>query len=80
MRICKQCLIRESEDKAIFENMFNYIRQLDEDIKTASTLYEERLAMCKTCEALINGMCKYCGCFVEMRAAIKRNYCPNKRW
>ena len=34
------------------------------------------------CDNLINGMCKICGCFVEMRAAVKKNYCPDieKYW
>ena len=44
--------------------------------------YKKRLDICKECDNLINGMCKICGCFVEMRAAIKKNYCPNieKHW
>ena len=34
------------------------------------------------CDNLINGMCKLCGCYVEMRAAVKKNYCPNieRKW
>ena len=39
---------------------------------------EGRLNICKECDLLINGMCKLCGCFVEIRAAVKKNYCPNK--
>lgn len=80
MRECKRCLIRELDEKAAFENMFTYIAQLDEEIKTETTIYEGRLSRCKTCSSLINGMCKHCGCFVEMRAAIRTNTCPNKNW
>lgn len=80
MRECKKCLIREMDDKEAYQNMFTYIAQLDEEIKSEAILYENRLDTCKVCDSLINGMCKHCGCFVEMRASIKHNSCPNKKW
>ncbi len=80
MRICKKCLIRDLEEKSSYENMFTYIKQLDEEIKVCEKTYEKRLAYCRDCEALINGICKYCGCFVEMRAAVIKNVCPVNRW
>lgn len=80
MRECKQCLVRDLTEKADYSRMFTYINQLNEEIKTETGMYEERLAQCKQCDSLINGMCKYCGCFVEMRAAVKTNYCPYKKW
>lgn len=80
MRECKGCLVRDLDEKAEFENMFTYIAQLDEEIKADAVSYEQRLNNCKTCSSLINGMCKHCGCFVEMRAAITTNKCPNKKW
>lgn len=68
-------------DEAVyFENMFTYIKNLDETIKVSSELYEQRLEMCKRCERLISGMCNACGCFVEMRAAIHHNKCPYDTW
>ena len=44
--------------------------------------YEERLRICTECDSLMNGMCGVCGCYVEMRAAVKTHYCPDvkKRW
>lgn len=75
-RICKRCLAREMPDASYFQNMYDYIKHLDSDIKTPDTLYEERLALCKQCDSLLNGMCRVCGCFVEMRAAVKTNQCP----
>jgi len=80
MRECKRCLIRDLDERVEFENMFTYIAQLDEEIKTDTLIYEKRLKTCKTCESLVNGMCKHCGCFVEMRAAIITNHCPNRNW
>ncbi|ADZ82292.1 DUF6171 family protein [Cellulosilyticum sp. ST5] len=80
MRECKRCLIRDLDERLDYENMFTYIKQLDKEIKTEEILYESRLAICKQCQSLINGMCKHCGCFVEMRAAVQSNYCPYKKW
>ena len=80
MRVCKGCMIRELDFKAEYESMFEYINRLDERIKVNHQIYEVRLQTCRCCDSLINGMCKHCGCFVEMRAAITRNYCPNKKW
>ena len=68
------------DEASYFENMFMYIRNLDQAIKASSQLYEERLETCKTCERLINGMCNACGCFVEMRAAVHKNKCPYDTW
>ena len=78
--LCKNCLIRDMDEASYFENMFAYIENLDEEIKASPELYEERLAICKTCERLISGMCNACGCFVEMRAAINSNNCPYDKW
>ena len=80
MRQCKGCLIRELDEKAVFNHMFTCIAQLDEEIKVSTEGYEQRLKICKECLSLVNGMCKHCGCFVEMRAAINTNRCPNKKW
>ena len=80
MRECKRCLIRDLDEKAEFKTMFTYIAQLDEEIKADAISYEQRLSRCKSCDSLINGMCKHCGCCVEMRAASLTNSCPNKKW
>lgn len=63
-----------------FQNMHDYISNLDGTIKTTQPLYEKRLMICKNCDLLADGMCKACGCFVEMRAAIRKNSCPYEKW
>lgn len=65
---------------AYFENLHRYIANLDEDLKVGEPLYEERLSLCKKCELLWDGMCRACGCFVELRAAMKKNSCPYDKW
>ncbi|MBQ7956281.1 MAG: hypothetical protein IJ282_11125 [Lachnospiraceae bacterium] len=80
-RVCKKCLTREMEgQEMVFQNMRDYIDNLEEDIKADSVLYESRLSVCKTCDNLLQGMCRSCGCYVEMRAAVTKNSCPWKKW
>lgn len=78
-RICKKCLLRELQGQD-FQNVYDYIESLDEDIKTPKEEYERRLSVCKECERLISGMCNACGCFVEMRAAVNAKACPYHHW
>ncbi len=80
-RICKKCLLREMQGKAEdSENLQTYIENIDPDDKASAELYEERLNICKECEMLLEGMCRSCGCYVELRAAVAKNYCPHKHW
>ena len=63
-----------------FRSLRAYIENLDVDIKASQSLYEMRLAVCRDCELLLQGMCKSCGCYVELRAAVTKNACPWKKW
>lgn len=75
-RYCRKCLLREMDEEAYFENMFAYIRNLPKEDKVSDEVYEARLTHCKNCDDLLNGMCRICGCYVEMRAAMKVRSCP----
>ena len=77
---CLKCLLREMDQDAYFQNLHDYIAGLDEDIKADGELYEDRLAVCKQCDMLQEGMCRACGCFVELRAVIAVNSCPYDKW
>lgn len=80
-RFCRRCLTREmAGQEEYFRNLQEYIENLEPDIKAAEALYEERLAVCKECDLLLQGMCRTCGCYVELRAAITKNTCPNRKW
>lgn len=81
LRVCRRCLTRDmAGQEEYFQTMHDYIKNMDIDIKTPESLYEERLSSCKECEMLFQGMCRRCGCYVELRAAVKKNVCPDKRW
>lgn len=77
---CRKCLLQEMDEKAYMEKLHKYIRLLEPDVKAADDLYKERLDACKRCDYLEDGTCQACGCYVELRAAVKKNKCPYKKW
>ncbi|MBQ7933782.1 MAG: hypothetical protein IJ327_03205 [Lachnospiraceae bacterium] len=81
LRICKKCLTRDMiGQEEYFNNLRDYIENLDGDIKVDQEQYESRLLICKDCENLFQGMCRHCGCYVELRAVIRTNACPVNHW
>ncbi len=85
-RFCRKCFLREMMQQGALEesyrSMYERIEMMDEDLRCKGDEYEARLKQCKKCENLAEGMCRLCGCFVELRAAVKKNSCPAtpKRW
>lgn len=79
-RICRRCLTSEMDEAEYFANLHTYIANLEEDSKVDSGIYQERLTVCKGCDLLADGMCRACGCFVELRAALWKNSCPYDKW
>lgn len=77
MEKCKRCLLLEAGEQASYKTVLDYINNLDDDLKVSPQEYEQRLSYCKKCEFLIAGMCRKCGCYVEIRAVIKNKSCPN---
>lgn len=75
-RVCRKCLLRESDERAYFKNLFAYIENLPREDKVPEEVYGARLALCRDCENLLSGMCRLCGCYVELRAAMRVRSCP----
>lgn len=81
LRLCRRCLTRDMVgEEETFHSLREYIENLSLDIKATAEVYEERLSVCKMCDMLLSGMCRKCGCYVELRAAVKKNACPDRRW
>lgn len=80
VRVCKRCLLQEFNEKEYKEKLEKYILRLDSAVRTPDELYAKRLGTCKDCEKLSEGTCLACGCYVELRAAVKESRCPHKRW
>ena len=77
---CRKCLLREMDKNAYMENLYAYIDRIEEDSKADKAVYEDRLAVCKGCKYLNEGLCGACGCFGELRAVMKNNVCPYEKW
>ncbi len=80
---CKRCLLREAAEEDTFRSISDTINKLSDREKADDMLYLKRLEECKACDNLISGVCMKCGCYVELRAAFKRQNCPNakdRRW
>lgn len=79
---CRNCLLRDMDETEYFVDLQKYIAHLDDDLKVENEEYERRLKLCQSCNYLRNGMCGRCGCFVELRALLKKNHCPDvkKKW
>ena len=78
-RFCRKCLLKDMTDGEYYRTIREYIENLPEERKASPDLREKRLAICKECDNLINGMCRLCGCFVEVRAAKKDGFCAKSR-
>lgn len=66
-------------EEDVLESITTRIDKLSPQEKTDDELYAKRLNECKNCEHLISGVCMKCGCYVEFRAAFKKNNCPNTK-
>lgn len=75
--MCKKCLLRQPPGEEYFQNLANYIASLEEEDRVSQEIYEKRLMICGECENLMQGMCRLCGCFVELRAALRVRKCPS---
>lgn len=77
---CRKCLLRDLKEDDYFKSLKEYIDGIEEEWKAAPSIYEERLGICRECDKLQEAMCRGCGCFVELRAVMKKNSCPYEKW
>lgn len=81
-RPCR-CLIGEMPDEAALAQILRErIETIPEEERAPEEEYASRLARCRACEHLQRGTCARCGCYVEIRAARKKQRCPEvpARW
>ena len=77
---CRRCLLSEMNDVSKIDLVKKGIEDLPEIDRADEKVYEERLSKCRLCDNLLSGTCLSCGCYVEIRAAIKKGRCPEKKW
>lgn len=76
--ICKRCLLSEIGDEDVKKTVVELIEAMPEDKRADRTLYRRRLDICRKCDELADGMCRKCGCYVELRALQKIRKCPHE--
>ncbi len=77
--VCRRCLLadmQEGKEAEYYQSVLRYRKSLPSREGVTDDEYNTRLSACRACDALVNGMCSHCGCYVEMRAAAKRMCCP----
>ena len=76
VRICRKCLLEEMDQEEVYADVQKYIAQIQKEERAEDALYRERLEQCRACDQLLAGMCRICGCYVELRAAVRVRACP----
>lgn len=79
MEECKRCLLHEAAEEDTLRSIKERIDKLSEKEKADDELYSRRLDECKNCDNLISGVCIKCGCYVEFRAAFRKQKCPDAK-
>ena len=78
--LCKRCLLYEAGERAAYTQVQAYLETVPPEELASPTVRNSRLSQCRHCDQLIAGMCRKCGCYVEVRAALKqRAECGDER-
>jgi len=80
---CRRCLLEQTGQADLAASVRDAVAAIPEREKASKPVVRSRLAACQDCEALLDGMCRYCGCFVQLRAAKAKSGCPSPygdRW
>ena len=78
--ICRRCLLSEMEDeRPLHLLMKEWLNAIPDEQKAGPDIYRARLDVCKACDHLFGGLCRLCGCYVELRAAKARMDCPDSK-
>ena len=75
--VCRRCLLSETDAGTLYQTVQRRIAQIPEGMRTDASEYSRRLACCRACDSLVNGLCGMCGCFAELRAARAEKHCPH---
>ena len=77
MPVCKRCLLADMDASGVYVTILRRIEQMPEGQRADAETYRQRLECCRGCDALVNGLCSICGCFIELRAAKAEMHCPH---
>ena len=77
---CTRCLLKDYSKEVYDKLIVEGIKALPAEDLTSEKITSERLSVCKECEKINQGTCLACGCYVEIRAALKTGKCPYSKW
>lgn len=77
---CIRCLLEEIDPEAYERDIRRILVHMEPGEKAAEPDIRRRLAVCRECDYLSKGTCNACGCFVELRAALRDGKCPYRKW
>ena len=73
---CRRCMPDGQTREEFFRDLARYVERIPAEERVDETEYWRRLDKCRSCDQLWQGMCRQCGCYVELRAALKVRRCP----
>lgn len=77
---CTRCLLKDYS-KEVYEHLIvEGLKALPAEDIADGEVTAIRLGVCQACEKLNQGTCLACGCYVEIRAALKAGKCPYSKW
>ena len=77
---CTRCLLKDYS-KEVYEHLIvEGLKALPAEDLANGDVTAARLSVCEACEMLNQGTCLACGCYVEIRAALKAGKCPYSKW
>ena len=77
---CRKCFLEEIDPEAYERDIKRLLDLMEPEEKAKEPVVRERLAVCRTCSYLGRATCNACGCFVELRAALRDGRCPYGKW
>lgn len=77
---CRKCLLQDVDPQAYQQKIRELVERIEPEQRAEEDLYRDRLTVCERCSYLQEGLCGACGCFVELRAATRRQICPYQKW
>ena len=70
-RYCRKCELAKQYGGGLEEYLLRYLAQLTPEEQAEDVTYARRLACCGQCTWYSEYMCRACGCYVQLRAAVK---------
>ena len=77
---CTRCLLKDYSKEVYEKLIVEGLKALPAGDLADDEVTSKRLSVCKDCEKINQGTCLACGCYVEIRAALKAGKCPYSKW